>query len=412
MKKYFIELCDKMKLPDVRISRKLSRITIITAIFGVHQLTAQYTISQVLDEIRYNNKTIQVNTQYFAVQRMQYKSGNTPANPQIEYDFLSGSPANAGNQHEFTVFQQFDFPTVYSIRSKVTGLQTEQTEFQLTAIRQDVLLETKNICLDIIHKNKLNALLYEQKENAERILNSLQRKLDAGDGNILDVNKAKLYLTGVKKDLQLNISELQQLHQKLAELNGGSAIVFTDSLYPAWELIPSFDILENEYENADPVLKNLKQQKRIAEKQIGLSKALKLPRFELGYHYQGILGQRYHGIHTAVSLPLWEHKNVVKTKEAQLLFADLELDAHVHEHYYHIKHIYEKYVNLKIILEEHSLAMRSVKPEVLGKAFDLGELSTIEYFTELNHYNTALMSFLEIEKEFHQTIAELYKYKL
>ena len=48
------------------------------------------------------------------------------------------------------------------------------------------------------------------------------------------------------------------------------------------------------------------------------------PKMELGYHYQEFIGQKFNGLHTGISIPLWQNKNTVKQKKAQFLFADLD----------------------------------------------------------------------------------------
>ena len=134
---------------------------------------------------------------------------------------------------------------------------------------------------------------------------------------------------------------------------------------------------------------------------------------ELGYHYQGILGQTYNGIHTGISIPLWENKNTIKQKQAQLLFSDLQLQDHRTEHYYEIKNLYEKYTNLKITLQEYQTILATLNnTALLNKALALGELTTIQYFMEINYYTEAFNNFLQTEKEYHEAIAELYKYQL
>lgn len=375
--------------------------------------TAQANIDTVLAQIGKNNKTIQATVQYYEAQKLLFKTGNSPANPTVEYDFLKGSPSNAGNQNDLTITQQFDFPSAYIKKSQLAKTQTAQIQFQLTASRQDILLQAKNYCFELIFQNKLQKQLSQQKQNSEKILADFQTKLDKGDGNILDVNKAKLQLIEVHKQVQQNISDINQLNQKLTELNGGVQIMLSDTLYPALPSIPAFDQLESDYEVADPLRKVLEHQKLISQKQLELSKSMWLPKMELGYHYQGILGQTYNGIHTGISIPLWENKNTVKQKEAQLLFSDLEYQTHLNEHYFHIKHIYEKYSNLKITFQEYQSVFATINnTTLLNKALSLGEITSIQYFTEINYYNSAFVNYLTTEKEYYQTIAELYKYKL
>lgn len=376
-------------------------------------VNAQSTIENVLAEINKNNKTILATAQYYQAQNLEFKTGLNPSNPTAEYDFLKGSPANAGNQHDFTITQQLDFPSAYIKRSQLAKTQIARSEYEIIANRQDILLEAKKVCIALIYHNKLQEQLITQKHNFEKLLSSVQTKLEKGDGNILEMNKAKLQLIQIKKKFQENVSAINELNIKLSELNGGIEIVFTDTVYFSPTSIPDFAQLEKDYEKLDPLLKMLQQQKLISQKQLELSKSLSLPKMELGYHYQGILGQTYSGFHTGISVPLWENKNSVKQKKSQLLYSESQLIAHTNEHYFHIKHIYERYTNLKTtLLEYQSIFTTLNNTALLNKALALGEITTMQYLVEMNFYTEAQTDFIQTEKEYHDTIAELYKYLL
>ncbi|MBK7681696.1 MAG: TolC family protein [Bacteroidetes bacterium] len=376
-------------------------------------VNAQSTIDNVLAEINKNNKTILATAQYYQAQNLEFKTGLNPSNPTAEYDFLKGSPANAGNQHDFTITQQLDFPSAYIKRSQLAKTQIARSEYEIIANRQDILLEAKKVCIALIYHNKLQEQLITQKHNFEKLLSSVQTKLEKGDGNILEMNKAKLQLIQIKKKFQENVSAINELNIKLSELNGGIEIVFTDTVYFSPTSIPDFAQLEKDYEKLDPLLKMLQQQKLISQKQLELSKSLSLPKMELGYHYQGILGQTYSGFHTGISVPLWENKNSVKQKKSQLLYSESQLIAHTNEHYFHIKHIYERYTNLKTtLLEYQSIFTTLNNTALLNKALALGEITTMQYLVEMNFYTEAQTDFIQTEKEYHDTIAELYKYLL
>jgi len=374
---------------------------------------AQSSIDTVLANIAKNNKTILANTQYWEAQKLQYKTGLTPYNPTVNYDFMAGSPNTAGNQNDFTVTQSFDFPTAYIKKKQLSEQQIAQAEFQLTAKRQDVLLEAKIICTELVYRNKLQSQLIQRKQNTEKLLSDFQAKLNKGEGNILDVNKAQLQLIEINKEFQQNLTSINQLNQKLTELNGGSVIIFLDTIYPLLPNIPAFEQLENEIEASDPIRKFLEQEKLVTQKQVELSKAMTLPKLETGYHYQGILGQTFQGIHAGITIPLWENKNTVKTQQANLLFSDLNLQDHRNEHYYEIKQLYEKYQNLKITLSEYQTVFVSLNnTTLLNKVLASGQISTIEYFMEMSYYYNAFNNYLQTEKEFYEVVAELYKYKL
>jgi len=380
--------------------------------FGIN-VKAQSTIETVLIEVARNNKAILANTQFYETQKLQYRIGLTPNNPTVEYDYLFGSPVGTGNQTDLTVAQSFDFPTTYIKKNQLANQQIILAEFQLTSKRQNVLLDAKKVCIELVYLNKLQIQIAQLKQNTQKLLSNFQTKLNIGEGNILEVNRAQLQLIEIKKQFQENTSAIAQLNQQLTSLNGGNQIIFTDTIYPLLPNIPSFEQLENEYENADPLRKSLLQEKLISQKQMEVSIAMWLPKIEAGYHYQGILGQTYSGIHTGFSIPLWENRNTVKFQKSKMLFADLELQNHRNEHYYEIKQLYEKYINLKITLIEYQTIFDTLNNSaLLSKAFSLGQISTIEYFMETNYYSTAFKNYLQTEKDYYHAIAELYKYQL
>ena len=276
---------------------KIIYIILILFITGIN-LNGQITIDSVLVNITKNNKTIIANTKYWEVKTLEYQTGLNPYNPKVDYDYLIGTPSNAGNQTDFAVTQFFDFPTVY-VRKK-------QLSNQLNAKRQEVLLEAKLICIELIYRNKLNKELTIRKQNTEKWLVAFQKSLEKGQGNIMDVNKTKLQLIEINAAFQENKSISNQLNQKLSELNGGASIQFSETTYSSFPLLPNFEILENEIEAKDPVRKYLEQEKVIGQNEVSLSKSLTLPKIETGYHYQAILGQRFNGVHIGLIIPLWE----------------------------------------------------------------------------------------------------------
>jgi cobalt-zinc-cadmium efflux system outer membrane protein len=376
-------------------------------------VNGQATIDSVLANIAKNNKTIIASTKYWEAKTLEYQTGLTPYNPKVDYDYLIGTPSNAGNQTDFTITQSFDFPTVYAQKKHLSNEQINQAEFHLNANRQEVLLEAKLICIELINCNKLNSELTIRKQNTEKWLTAFQKSLEKGHGNIMDVNKAKLQLIEINAAFQENLSISNQLNQKLTELNGGVPILFSDTAYSSFAFISDFETLEQEIEAKDPVREYLDQEKVIGQNEVSLSKSLALPKIETGYHYQSILGQQFNGVHFGLTIPLWENKNKVKTQQAELILNEANLQGHINEHFYDIKQKYERMTNLKITLDEYQILFSSLNNvELLDKSLSLGQISTIEYFMEMTYYYEALKNYLKTELEYNKVVAELYKYQL
>lgn len=378
------------------------------------QVRAQSGVDSVLSTIARNNITLQTQIRYWEAQKLQYHTGITLYDPTVSYDYMHGSPNNvAGNQTDINVLQRFDFPTVYGKKKGLANEQSKQADFNLAADRQELLLEAKKTCIELVYRNKLQKEIGRRKTKTEKFLSDFQTRLDKGEGNILDVNKAKLQLIEIDKDYRLNVSAINQLNQKLTALNGGIELVFKDTIYPPSGPVPAFEELESEIESNDPVRKYLEQQTVVAQRKIGVTKAMNLPKLEAGYHYQGILGQNFHGAKVGLSIPLWENRNRVKQSQAELTVAEVQLNEHKNEHYYDVKQLYEKYTGLRETVDTYREVLGKINSiKLLDKALAFGEISTIQYFLEAGYFYGATNNYLQAEKEYHEVIAELYRYRL
>ncbi|MBL4624580.1 MAG: TolC family protein [Flavobacteriales bacterium] len=374
---------------------------------------AQNNIENVLSEIAKNNKTIIANQQYWEAKKLLYKTGLTPDNPTVAYEYLLGSPAGAGNQQDFFILQSLDFPTAYIKKKQVTAHQVIQDEYQQTAHRQDVLLEAKQYCIELIYLNKNLFVIKKRLKSVEKLQGDYQKKLDNGEATILELNKAKLQLLSVENDTRVVTSKINRYNQRLTELNGGILVDFNDTTYFLAPEILDFNLLEKNIEENDPVIKSILQQKEIDQKKLELSKAMALPRIEGGYHSQAILGQKYQGVHIGMTIPLWESKNTVKHQKAHLIYNELQVENHKNQHHSEIQQLYEKYQSLKITLEEYGKLLTTLNSDkLLDKALKLGEISTIQYFLETSYYYNFYDDYLLMEKEYYRIVAELHKYEL
>lgn len=374
---------------------------------------AQQSLDLVLESIARNNPSLIAARQYWEAQSLQYKTGLTLPNPTVQAQYLLGSPAVAGDQVDFFAVQGFDYPTTYRKRRELADLQGQQSVASLSGQRIDVLLEAQLLGLEIIYQSKLSAFLDQRLQNLVRVRGDFQTRLDRGDGNVLDLNKATLQLLEVKQSSAEVAIELASLQTELTRLNGGEPINFVDTTYPALQPVLTFEELEQRSEAADPTRRLLEQQRLIANKQLELSRTYRLPSFEVGYHYQGILGQKFSGAHVGVSIPIWEQKNRQQYGEAEVRYAQVQLVANKTAHYYEIKELYERQQALRVSREEYRDAMSMISnTTLLDKALAFGEITTIEYFLELSFYNNASLHLLELERDYVMAVARLLQYEL
>src|SRR5829696_8899345 len=168
----------------------MKRLTIyIASCFLIPAAFAQADVDSLVKQVERNNKSIQTNKKYWEAKQAEFKTGLSPYDPQVEYDYLFGSPAGAGNQKDFSVTQRLDFPTTYKRKKELSNTQIAQTNLQQGVNRQDVLLEAKLVTIQIIYLNKKAAELRRRLANTQQLVQDYQKKLDQGDVVVLDVNK-------------------------------------------------------------------------------------------------------------------------------------------------------------------------------------------------------------------------------
>jgi cobalt-zinc-cadmium efflux system outer membrane protein len=239
-----------------------------------------------------------------------------------------------------------------------------------------------------------------------------EKRLEKGDGNVMDVNKARLQLLDAKKRVTENETAISTLNTKLVELTGGIDVTFSETIYPIYQEVPQFEVIEAELEANDPSREILEQQEVIVQKKVELSKAVWFPKIEAGYRRTTGGGQAFNGVHTGISVPLWENRNTVKQQKASLQYAQANLGGHRTEHFYEIIQLYDRFVLLKESVEEYEKTLAAMNTKVLlNKALEVGHISTIEYFMGLNFYEQAFDRYLETEAEYYWSVAELLRYR-
>ncbi len=381
-------------------------------IFSFINIQAQTNVDAVLENISKNNKTLIAERQYREALSLQYRTGLTLNNPSLNYEYLTGTPASAGDQNEFTATQSFDFPTAYSKKKQVSDNKLELLQYQGAYQEKNILLQARKVCLELIYRNKMQLHLEAKKDNAKNVLASFQKLLEIGEGNILDLNKAKLQWIEAQRSYEENTVALNNLNQKLVELNGGSAIKLESRDYPILPTLAPYDQLANEYVNGDPMRASMDQQKQVSLKEVELSKAMSLPKFEAGYRYVGVPEQEFHGFHAGITIPLWENKNKVKMQKAMMVYSDLQLQDHVNESQSEIAMLYQKYISLKESNSQYEQVIGSNNiTTLLNKSLSLGQISSLEYFMELGFYYAAFEKYLENEKDLYLVVAEMRRFE-
>ena len=374
---------------------------------------AQSGIDNVLKNIESNNKTLKASQQLNESQKLEAKVGNYLPNPTVELNQLWTDKNTGNNVNEFAVVQSFDFPTVYFNKKKLTKTKANASDYLYATTRQQILLKAQLVCHEIIYLRQQQHLLNNRQKNTALLAALYKQRYDNGDANQLEYNKIVLEKINADNASRRNQAALKAQLEQLQALNGGVEINFSDTRFSNLPTLPAFAELENEYINNDPNLKNLSTTAESAQQSIKVSRSLSLPKFDIGYRHNGGSGEKMNGFRIGMSIPLWENRNTVKQAKAQAEYTAFNFEDNKQIVKATLQDLYLQAEALYVSCSEYAQTLSLQRNEnILNKALEAGQISMIEYFVEIALLYDSIQNYLDVEKEYHNIVAQLMQYKL
>lgn len=371
------------------------------------------TISQVLRTIETNNKDLQANAQLIASQKLEAKTDNNLADPTLSYAHLWNNKDKNNTIGELVVSQSFDFPSLYFTRNKLNRLKFNALDGQGNVFRQGVLLQAKEVCLDIIMLRKQKQILDERLRNAEELSAMYARRLQTGDANIIETNKINLELLNVRTEASLNETALRNKIQELTALNGNIPVVFEEDVYPSVIFPTNYEELKSEVLASDNSLQALQRESLAARKQITVNKSQWLPKLELGYRRNTESGEPFNGVVVGFSFPIFENRNKVKIAKTQALNIDLQKENLSVQVESELTQLYREANTLRTSMEAYEKTFQAQQDlAMLKEALTGGQISMIEYFVEVSVVYQSKQNYLQLENQYQKAMAKIYKNKL
>lgn len=377
-------------------------------------LTAQgqTSLDKYLEMVVANNQSIKTNNLVFQYKSEQAKTGNTPDNPEINYGYFPGNSDALGVKEVFEVSQKFDFPTSYIHKSKMATQNANIANEAYRLASQEILLNAWECWALAIYNNKKLQVLTERKNEAQKLLNNYLKKQENGDATQLAVNKARLFYIDTQNKLRLHNSSAKQNSEALKQLNGGIEYTVTDSMFTP-VILETWEALKVKLQNMHPEIGIAEQNKILADNGLKLSKSNWLPSFTVGYESEDVMGDKYRGIRGGVSVPLWKEKNAISTQKINVELSQQSIDETMLNivSKYHQKYLYVEALNDNF--NEFNKSLNSMNNNyLLHRSLELGQISAIEYFMELNYFYEVSDELMDLELEFQLNLAQLYDFTL
>ncbi len=386
----------------------LNKIIFLILVMTSSGAMAQASLDSLLQKVESGNPALINARHLMEARQMEASTGLTPANPEVEFAYLWGNPADMGNRTDFGVTQTFDFPTVYSSRKQLSDIDREQAGLEYLATRQEVLMKARKAWINRVHLNKVSSLLESRLSYANLVAKGFERKLETGEANRLELNQARMKVTALKNDISLLEQKFSQNEAELMNLTGNSNVLIADTLLFPFVLI-NLDSLLSEYQDSY-ISRIYRSEVAKKDKEVDVTFNKKLPKLKAGYYSESILGTRLQGIQAGISIPLWENARAVKSAKARLVYASSGAEAYWNEKQNTLTQTYQQWVLLKARVEEMDKLLRDANDEaLLRQAMESGEISLTNYFYESDFYFQNLLNLLEFEKEMRLKETELLK---
>jgi outer membrane protein TolC len=372
---------------------------------------AQDGVERVVAQVEKNNTTLQALAQHVKADKLGARVGVFPENPELGFGFLKGRPASLGRRRDFSVTQLLDFPLAYFQKQRLAGERGRQLDWEWQKRRRELLLETRLLCLDLVHANALQKELAKRLAAAREMALAVETRFARGEANILELNKAKLHRLTCQEEVEHNDIRRRGLLDDLARLNGGQAGELADSAFPVARVPEEFAAWFAQAEQGDPQLQWLKSEVRRLELQTRLDRSLGLPKLAVGYMSETTAGERFQGVTLGVSVPLFEKANVIRQDKARVAALRLvEADERL-QFYQQMKSLHARTVALQQAVDEFRSGLAELdSTPLLRKALEKGEISLIEYVLELSLYYASAEHLLQEELNLARALAVLNQY--
>lgn len=388
-------------------------ILTLLLVLSINTAFAQYAYQNILDTIEVNSTVLSAHYKQMEAGKAENNAHALVESPEIEAGYKFGY-GEESSKIELGISQEFDFPTVYSHQNKIRKMSSQIIDMQYEIDRSSVLAEAQSICTELIFcKMKLN--LYKQNyDNAVKIAEAYQKMMEIGETNILDYNKAKMNLANTKNNYDLEVIHHDNLMATLKTMNGGNDIDFQYEDYAVVTLPENFDEWYANVEAVNPVFEQMRQQLAIDQQNVKLSKAQWFPKFSVGYGAEMAQGHNEgeHGPSLGLVLPLWHNKGTVKSAKLHAEAAETLLMNEKAMTYNYLSSLYAKAKAMQNNIGTLAESLQEFDSQtLLFKAFEKGELNLIDYVTETEYYQNAMLELYSAQYEMNATLIELMSYE-
>ena len=374
--------------------------------------SADNSVDDVLKQIAQNNLTLRALQHDNEADVLDIKAENSLDGLSVEYSPFFRSGYSGVAESELVVSQEIPFPTKYADRNKQAMMQKSVGGKMYEKNRRDILLEAEQLCIDVIRLNKTLAMLDQRLKNSETLHQMYDKRMAAGDANILEVNKVKLDCMEVQTMVSEAQNERMLLLQQLQQLNGGKPVTIDSEKFPEFQPIKDFESYKALYLASDADIQMAETMLKSADMNVKMQKRGWLPNISFGYRRNTEQKEGVNGLMVGVSFPLYSNSKRIKAARERRQSAELQVEQARKDAESQLQSGYQQLVGLQQVLDHSDVKMMQESIVLFSKALQHGEINALDYYTEVNSIYEKLQRHIDIHCQSAKLHAVLHKNEL
>lgn len=385
-------------------------LTILFLAFGLS--CGAQTIEGVLGEIEKNNLYLKSAAGNAEALKKEYHAETMPEDPEVEYNYLFGTNDN-GRRHDFKITQSFDFSMLVGAKARQFRTEAKVLDLEYLSTRSAILAGAEQICVDIVYYNALISFLHEQIAVAESFKALTDRQVAEGKGTKFDVGKSVLKLSALRSRTAALVEDRNELLLQLQALNGNKPLEFEIDDFNSLPVcaVPTLDEYISEVVENNPQLRYARAKADAAEGQLRLDKAAWAPKLTVGYMSEITTYEGFRGVTLGVALPLWKNSSRVQRSKAKAAASRYEAENTYIDIISALTSQHARMESMRNTAVETWASLEEVNyADYLKKARANGEISIIEFYSEMDLFFEAYESALDCERAYRAAVAGLNAY--
>lgn len=374
--------------------------------------SADNSVDDVLKQIAQNNLTLRALQHDNEADVLDIKAENSLDGLSVEYSPFFRSGYSGVVESELVVSQEIQFPTKYADRNKQAKMLKSVGGKMYEKNRRDILFEAEQLCLDIIRLNMTMTMLDQRLKNSETLHQMYDKRMAAGDANILEVNKVKLDCMEVQTMVSEAQNERMLLLQQLQQLNGGKPVTIDSEKFPEFQPIKDFESYKALYLASDADIQMAETMLKSADMNVKMQKREWLPNISFGYRRNTEQKEGVNGLMVGVSFPLYSNSQRIKAARERRKSAELQVEQARKDAESQLQSGYQQLVGLQQVLDHSDVKMMQESIVLFSKALQHGEINALDYYTEVNSIYEKLQRHIDIHCQSAKLHAVLHKNEL